>query len=75
MARIEPDQARAWRERWELLARREIADLRTTSVVRKLRQLEALFASRDLFPDNGGATREAAVLSERWHRIRNAPRA
>lgn len=75
MAHLAPDQALAYRARWEMLAHREIADLRATTVARKAQQLEALVASRDLFPVNPDAAREAVILSERWHRIRNSTRA
>ena len=75
MSRIDRDQALAWRARWEVVARHEIADLRATSVTRKMRQLEALFASRALFPEGPDDGREAEIVSERWQRIRNALRA
>jgi hypothetical protein len=47
-----------------VVARHEIADLRATSVTRKMRQLEALFASRALFPEGPDDGREAEIVSE-----------
>ena len=74
MRHLAPEQALTYRARWEMLARREIADLRATTVARKAQQLEALVASRDLFPVDPDAAREAAIVSERWQRIRNSTR-
>jgi hypothetical protein len=72
MALIAPEQARAYNARWAALARHEAAELRATTVARRARQLDALFASRALFPVSPDAEREAAALTERWRRIRAA---
>jgi hypothetical protein len=72
MTLIAPEQARAYIARWTALARHEAAELRATTVARRARQLDALFASRALFPVGQEVEREAAALTERWCRIRAA---
>ncbi len=74
MPHISPEEARARLACWAALARHEIAELRDTDVLRKARQLDAQFASRDLFPAHPEAEHEAAALAERWSRIRAAAR-
>jgi hypothetical protein len=63
------DDAKAWSERWKIVAREEIAELRAASPEVKLRQLEALFASAELFrwPDDDA---EDARVRGLWSALR-----
>jgi hypothetical protein len=49
MAALNPEEVRAYLSRWDLVREREVAELRGTSLDTKLKQLEALVASRHLF--------------------------
>ena len=70
MATLNPEEARAYLSRWDLLHQVEVAELRGTSLERKLVQLEALVASRHLFSPNPGAEVEEAEIQARWSRVR-----
>jgi hypothetical protein len=70
MIQIAPEQARAYLARWATMARHEVAELQSTTVAQKARQLDALFASRDLFPGDPDSTHENTELIERWRCIR-----
>jgi hypothetical protein len=66
---MQSDDARAWSERWKIVAREEISELRAASPGLKLRQTEALFASAGLFrwPDDDA---EDARIRELWSALR-----
>jgi hypothetical protein len=71
-ARITPDEAQAYVERWALVQKRETAELRRTSMDTKLRQLSALMASRDLFGTEPDRESSVHAVRERWARLRRA---
>lgn len=72
MAGMNPEEVRAYLSRWRLVHEVEVAELRRTSFETKLRQLEALVASRDLFgPDPNRAVEEGEV-QRRWAQLRRA---
>ena len=70
MPSITPDEARAYFERWALVAAIELEELRQTSMDTKLAQLASLMASRGLFPED--PTRENGVqeVRQRWARLK-----
>jgi hypothetical protein len=72
MVTMTPEQAQAYLRQWQLLQEVEAAELRSTPMETKLRQLAALMASRDLFGPE--PNREAGVqdVRERWARLRQA---
>ena len=70
MAQITPTQATAYLARWREVNRREAADLRTTPLEVKFRQLCALTASRAVVPADPDRGASAALVAERWNRIR-----
>lgn len=74
MAKMTPDEARAYLQRWELLREVEAAELRRTSMETKLRQLAALMAARDVFGPEPDRDTEVLVVRERWARIKQALR-
>jgi hypothetical protein len=68
MASITTAEAQAYSKRWELLKEIELAELRSTSIDTKLRQLSALMASRSLFgadPEREGGIQ---LVRDRWAR-------
>jgi hypothetical protein len=69
---MDPEKARAYLSRWQLVQEREIAELRRTSSDTKLKQLEALFASRDAFGADPDRAAEERTVRERWIRLRQA---
>jgi hypothetical protein len=52
--------------------RKELDELRATSMETKLRQLSVLIASRGLFRDDPERENQADQLRDRWARIRKA---
>ena len=74
MAKMTPDEARAYLQRWELLREVEAAELRRTSMETKLRQLAALMAARDVFGPEPDREAQVLVVRERWARIKQALR-
>jgi hypothetical protein len=73
MNRISAKEARHYLERWRMVAEAEERELQTTSIDVKLRQLEALFASADYFPESADDRRAGCEeVSQRWARIRKA---
>lgn len=70
MAHLTPKDAEDYRARWDLANRREIAELRTTSIEQKFRQLCALVASRHAFPLDPNREKLNAEVAARWCRIR-----
>ena len=74
MAKMTPDEARAYLQRWELLLEVEAAELRRTSMETKLRQLAALMAARDVFGPEPDREAQVLVVRERWARIKQALR-
>jgi hypothetical protein len=70
MTQITPTQAVAYLARWQDVNRREAADLRTTPLDVKFRQLCALSASGSAFPADTDRGARAAEVAARWHRIR-----
>jgi hypothetical protein len=70
MAGITPDEARAYLARWQLLRDVEAAELRSTSMETKLRQLAALMASREVFGPESDREAELREVRERWARLR-----
>jgi hypothetical protein len=72
MAEITPDDARACLERWELVRKAQLEELRRTPMQTKLRQLAALMASRHLFGAEQDREEGVRLVRERWARLRQA---
>jgi len=74
MAKREMTKAdgRAWLRRWRLVNRRELAELRQTSIETKLQQLAALMLSSSEFGWNEKLAGEEALARERWRQLRRA---
>lgn len=72
MPPISPEQAFEYLNRWKLVRRTEVDQLRSASMETKLRQLEVLMASRGLFRDDPERDRQADELRDRWALIRKA---
>lgn len=72
MAGISPKEARAYFSRWALVHEVEVGELRRTSIETKLRQLEALFASSEVFGADPDLSVEDRRVEDRWVRIRRA---
>lgn len=72
MASMSRDHARAYSHRWQEASRRETAELRETGPDLKLGQLEALVASRHMFPVDPSRERESHAIRERWDQLRLA---
>ncbi len=70
MPPISPEEARAFRERWRLVAEAEREELRRTPLEVKAAQLASLMASvRDLGWDEALAAEDEAVW-RRWQALR-----
>ena len=67
------EDVQAWAERWKVVARAEIAELRGLSPEVKLQQLEALAASASLF-DWSSADDEDDRVRELWIALRRRSR-
>lgn len=74
MSAVTPAQAAFYLARWAAVAEKEILELRQMPVAQKMRQLNALFAGRSLFPSGPAEPREADALCRRWAKIRAACR-
>lgn len=72
MSRLSSEQAKAYLQRWSITAAHELDELRRTPLDQKLRQLEALTASRSLFDQQVADPRERQELCARWARIRDS---
>jgi hypothetical protein len=72
MGAIAPEQARAYLKRWDLVRDAEAFELQRTPMALKLRQLEALMASRDAFEDDPQREQEIESVRERWAGLRKA---
>jgi hypothetical protein len=72
MAGIEPDEARAYLERWQVLRDFETAELRRTPMETKMRQLASLMAARDVFGPEPDRDAQVSDVRERWARLRRA---
>jgi hypothetical protein len=72
MGAIAPEQARAYLKRWDLVRDAEAFELQRTPMASKLRQLEALMASRDAFEDDPQREQEIESVRERWAGLRKA---
>jgi hypothetical protein len=72
MAALNPEEARAYLARWDLVRQVEVAELRGTSLDTKLKQLEALVGSRHLFNPDPCAQVEDVEIQARWSRLRQA---
>jgi hypothetical protein len=71
MSALTPEQARAYLARWEMVREAEAAELLRTPMETKLRQLNALMASRNVFVDPR-RQQEVERVRERWARLRVA---
>ncbi len=71
MSALTPEQARAYLARWEMVREAEAAELLRTPMETKLRQLNALMASRNMFVDPQ-RRQEVERVRERWARLRAA---
>lgn len=71
MSALTPEQARAYLARWEMVREAEAAELLRTPMETKLRQLNALMASRNMFVDPQ-RQQEVERVRERWARLRAA---
>ena len=69
MAPITPAEAKAYFKRWDLVKEIEIAELRSTSMDTKLRQLSALMASRSLFGVDPEREDGTQLVRDRWARL------
>lgn len=65
-------EAQAYLNRWKLVHERETAELRSTSMETKARQLGVLMASPDLFRHDDARDEEVRELRKRWAVIRSA---
>ncbi len=63
-------QARAFQARWEMVNAVEQAELRATSLDRKLRQLAALMASAGPLGWTDALAAEETQVRARWNRLR-----
>jgi hypothetical protein len=72
MAAMTPEQAEAFRERWNLVRDAELLELRRASVATKLRQVASLMASRHLFGPEPEREAQIQEVRERWARLRQA---
>ncbi len=63
-------EMQAFMERWEMVNSREIAELRSTPVEVKLRQLAALMASVDKMGWREKLQEETADVRQKWVRLR-----
>jgi hypothetical protein len=70
MPQITRTEANAYLARWREVNRQEAADLRATPLDIKFRQLCALMASRAVVPADPDRGASAALVAERWNRIR-----
>jgi hypothetical protein len=66
MASITPAEAQAYSKRWNLVKEVELAELRSTSMDTKLRQLSALMASRSLFGVDPERENGMQLVRDRW---------
>jgi len=66
------EEARAFQTRWEKVNAAERAELRTTPLVHKLRQLAVLMASVEPLGWTEALAAEEAEVRERWNRLRAA---
>ncbi len=72
MGTITSDEARAYFERWELVREAKADELECTSMDTKLRQLESLMASREVFGPESDREKGIAAVREHWNRLRQA---
>lgn len=72
MRPITPAEAQAYLNRWKLVLERETAELRSTSMETKARQLAVLMASRNLFQHDDARDEEICEVRKRWAVIRSA---
>jgi hypothetical protein len=70
MARITPTEATAYLARWQEVNRQEVADLRTSPLDVKFRQLCALSDSRSAIPADPDREARTAAVAARWRRVR-----
>lgn len=68
--RLTREEAQAFRRRWESVNAAERADLASTPVADKFRQLVALVASGMKLGWAEGATAEEDIIRQRWVRLR-----
>jgi len=68
--KISNSDALNYLRRWLLASAAEIAELRTTPMEIKLRQLASMMASHSLFDDAAMREKEDLELRARWARIR-----
>lgn len=66
---MDPDQARAYTERWHVVAEAERAELRSTSLEQKLRQLSQLMESARSLKWATTDAREVDEVRARWNRL------
>jgi hypothetical protein len=64
-------QARAYQKRWQKVNALERAELRSTSLEVKFRQLAALMASVDAFGWRQALAEGEGEVRERWKRLRS----
>ena len=67
-----PEQAKAYLARWHLVREAEVAELQRTPVAVKIRQLDALMASRGIFAEDPRRQQEVEAVRQRWARLRMA---
>ena len=67
-----PEQARAYRRRWQLVNAAERAELRSAGYDVKLRQLAALMASVEALGWSEALQAEEEAVRQRWRRLRRA---
>ena len=72
MAKITPEQARAYLKRFELVEEVQTAEMRRASMESRFKQLSALMASRQAFGTEVDRERDLQVVRERWARLRQA---
>jgi hypothetical protein len=72
VAKITPEEGRAYLLRWQLLRKAEEAELQRTTMDTKLRQLAALMVCRDVFQPEADREDQIREVRERWARLRQA---
>jgi hypothetical protein len=69
---MNPEEVRAWAERWKLVNRMEVEELRATTPARKFRQLGTLMALAKKMGWMEALAEGEAVVRDRWNRLRRA---
>jgi hypothetical protein len=72
MAKITPEEARSYADRWVAVETFQVEELRRTPMNIKLLQLAALMASRHLFAHDAERDKGVLEVRKRWAQLRLA---